>query len=873
MQKKFIFVRLVASPFFFLIFTFCFADKVQAVSCVGVEADLTKHLESQIVSRIDATSPSIGLNIYSYRGEKSYADIPSEDRPWIRNPDSWTQKGVPLDFTGVAGWNDDVADRIPNQNHVHWSPYTGGATLITPRHFVTANHFLLYPGTTVVFFDKEGKPVKRKVVDNYMAGGFWFQDITIGLLDSDVPNSITNYEIIEANELSRLLQGTVARAFQIPITVFNQNAQAFVRKTEDVGVGVSTAIDKKKIGYSGNMAYGDSGQPVFLIINNKPVLLSTNLFLDGSFANFGNYINDINIAISKLNQRNGVTGNYSVKKYDSTCFTKYSLLNTRISLDKSTGQVGDEITIMTTNYVNRYPGSKPNIALTKVGGSSFVLVDEQSRSVFQDNKITFKIPKIDPGLYDVGLEAVTTRIQVLEAVGQSGRTLQGGSSSVPSGGSTSSGSGSIAINTSPAINPVYSPTTEPTPSPTPTPIPTSTPTPTPVVAPTPTAVANPSTSPNPSGSPIARSSPTIVPTPTVVISTPTPTMTPTPTPIQSTPTPSVVATPSSYPTPTPTATTLASNGAGGGGTGTSGGGSRVNIVIPTVATIGSSNSIGSTVILTGSINSTGGEGVVVRGFQYSMTSGYDRFISETGSFGTGRYVLSLSGLPCGSIFRFRAFAKNTAGTTYGEDKALVTASCPLYYPPTTGLSVTSQSSGSSGSSYQGQTDGNTVSQSSGSGGQVNYSSGSGSMGTNSLELSDMMKDVARNLKLGDTGNDVRTLQMVLNSLGYKVADSGPGSPGNETKTFDNNTEQALIRYQTDLSSAGLKPTGILDNVTQILINTDLEKLRSYVEEVATSTSESKQDETIISSVSTLLSLILEKFKNTLQNVGSLLKLK
>jgi hypothetical protein len=132
-----IFVLLIASIFILPI------NSYAETSCAGVEPDLTKHVIEQIDSRINATTPAVGLSIYSTRDNAKYTDIPSEAKPWIRNPNSWTQKGIPLDFTGVGGWNDDVADRIPGQDHVHWSPYTGGATMITKRHFVTANHFAI----------------------------------------------------------------------------------------------------------------------------------------------------------------------------------------------------------------------------------------------------------------------------------------------------------------------------------------------------------------------------------------------------------------------------------------------------------------------------------------------------------------------------------------------------------------------------------------------------------------------------------------------------------------------------------------------------------------------------------------------------------
>ena len=53
----------------------------------------------------------------------------------------------------------------------------------------------------------------------------------------------------------------------------------------------------------------------------------------------------------------------------------------------------------------------------------------------------------------------------------------------------------------------------------------------------------------------------------------------------------------------------------------------------------------------------------------------------------------------------------------------------------------------------------------------------------------------RDLAIGSVGEDVRSLQRLLNSLGFTVAESGPGSPGEETTYFGSATQQALIRYQ------------------------------------------------------------------------------
>jgi hypothetical protein len=56
---------------------------------------------------------------------------------------------------------------------------------------------------------------------------------------------------------------------------------------------------------------------------------------------------------------------------------------------------------------------------------------------------------------------------------------------------------------------------------------------------------------------------------------------------------------------------------------------------------------------------------------------------------------------------------------------------------------------------------------------------------------------ARDLETGDRGTDVQALQILLNYLGYQLANEGPGSPGNETDFFGALTRGAVIRYQQE----------------------------------------------------------------------------
>ena len=51
------------------------------------------------------------------------------------------------------------------------------------------------------------------------------------------------------------------------------------------------------------------------------------------------------------------------------------------------------------------------------------------------------------------------------------------------------------------------------------------------------------------------------------------------------------------------------------------------------------------------------------------------------------------------------------------------------------------------------------------------------------------------MKVRSTGQEVLLLQKFLNTNGFVIAQTGPGSPGNETITFGRATQTALQKYQ------------------------------------------------------------------------------
>ncbi len=83
----------------------------------------------------------------------------------------------------------------------------------------------------------------------------------------------------------------------------------------------------------------------------------------------------------------------------------------------------------------------------------------------------------------------------------------------------------------------------------------------------------------------------------------------------------------------------------------------------------------------------------------------------------------------------------------------------------------------------------------------------------------------KNLKLGDSGSDVKKLQELLNKdPNTQVSLSGPGSPGQETEFFGAKTVSALSKFQEKFGDVILEPlglekgTGILGQLTRAVLN-------------------------------------------------------
>lgn len=132
----------------------------------------------------------------------------------------------------------------------------------------------------------------------------------------------------------------------------------------------------------------------------------------------------------------------------------------------------------------------------------------------------------------------------------------------------------------------------------------------------------------------------------------------------------------------------APGGGGGGGENAAGTGANGRIVItytlPTVTTQAVSSIGATTATGNGNITAIGSASPTERGVVYSTTShgdpgnvapassSYSGVVNETGTFSTGAFTESLTGLTSRTTYYARAYAMNTAGYSYGAEVSFTT---------------------------------------------------------------------------------------------------------------------------------------------------------------------------------------------------------
>jgi hypothetical protein len=249
---------------------------------------------------------------------------------------------------------------------------------------------------------------------------------------------------------------------------------------------------------------------------------------------------------------------------------------------------------------------------------------------------------------------------------------------------------------------------------------------------------------------------------------------------------------------------------------------------PTLTTSAATSISASSVTLNGSITSTGGADATQSGFAYGTDATLGNIIATTtlgGQSGTASFSQTISGLSANTTYYFRAYAGNSAGTSTGSILSATTLAAASPSPASTvsissgGGSVSPQmlatllAPGPATTAYLNSLHINVSECPLGFTCTLNSQAMTPSVAQlpHANDSANALAPFSLDLWLNSTGTDVERLQSYLNTHGYTLATTGPGSPGNETNYFGSKTKTALAKFQ---KTHGIPGTGYFGPLTR-----------------------------------------------------------
>lgn len=264
-----------------------------------VSGSLAKHCSDAIDNRIQSKNPLNALNIFSVQNHNTST--------YVRNPSCWASD---IDLTCISPWNSSSTNIF-------------GLTLISPRHVIGAAHAMPSIGSTVRFVTTNNTVVTRTLTNTVRHPTYqpYYPDISIGVLDSDVPNTITFCRLLPSNWKNYIPALDINRT--VPALCLDQEEKALI--TDWYGSYVYASFSAPSLVNAPNrLAFyeqkigGDSGNPAFLIINNQLVLLTTWTFGGAGSGTFLTpEINAINTMMTTLG------GGYQVSTVNLSSYPSY----------------------------------------------------------------------------------------------------------------------------------------------------------------------------------------------------------------------------------------------------------------------------------------------------------------------------------------------------------------------------------------------------------------------------------------------------------------------------------------------------------------------------------------------------------------------
>lgn len=261
--------------------------------------------EAAVDDRLVGKSVATALAIYSTQNHSTGV--------YTRNSNVWC---ADLDLTSFVPYNSGASNLF-------------GGTLVTPRHILMCAHAPYGTGTTVRFVKMDGTVVTRTITHRLTHPSYvpYYPDLTIGLLDSDVPAGVSHAKVLPSNYADYLPAGLLS-AVRVPALCLDQEEKALITDLSYLNASEAgftyPAFASARHAYYEDKVPNDSGNPAFLIINDELVLLTVWTYGGpGRGTNVATHRADINSMITNVDAAAGISTGYSLTTQDLSGFLTY----------------------------------------------------------------------------------------------------------------------------------------------------------------------------------------------------------------------------------------------------------------------------------------------------------------------------------------------------------------------------------------------------------------------------------------------------------------------------------------------------------------------------------------------------------------------